>query len=228
MPFSQATIESVAPPTFSNNLMTVSWTTTSPAGTWWQVYVNLKLVWFGTETTTTVAVPSGPVSSCDIGAVAPGEQTTDFSSTINGQNLFAQLSWLGGSFESAELAGFYVYMSAAPGGAINYAKPVATIPAYPQGITTDGYGYGGYGAGGYGQSAGTYGWTSEALTTGTWYFAVVPFDSAGNLGSAQTCAVPIVAPPLEPAANANNVRLTYTFNPSLEEITLNWLASPSA
>lgn len=229
MPFSQAAITSVAPPTFEQGLMTLSWVSTAPAGTWYQIYINLKLVWDGQITTdVTVAVPSGPVNSCDIGTVAAGEQLTDFSSTIAGSNLFATLTWLGGSFESPDLVGFYVYQGLVAGGAVSFVKPVATIQAYPQGIVADGYGYGGYGQGGYGQSAGAYKWTSAALASGMWNFAVSPFDSAGNIGTPRTCSVPISAPPLEPAANAAGARLTYIYNPTLREVTLDWLASPSA
>ena len=43
------------------------------------------------------------------------------------------------------------------------------ITAYPSGIYTDGFGFGGFGLGGFGQSASTYTWTSEPLTSGTWY-----------------------------------------------------------
>lgn len=228
MPFSQTTILSVAPPSFKNNLMTVSWTSSSPPGTYYQIYINLALAWSGTELESTVAVPSSPVNSFDLGTVGPGEQTTNFSSSIAGSNLFAELTWLGGSFESVNLSGFYVYQSLIPGGPVSFAAPVATITAYPQGIKTDGYGYGGYGQGGYGAAAGSYSWTSQALTTGLWNFAVKPFDSAGNIGTAQTCSVPINAPPLPPALNPANTRLTYVFNSTTEEITLNWLASPSA
>jgi hypothetical protein len=228
MPFSQATIESVSPPSFENNLMTVEWTSSSPPGTWYQVYINLALVWDGQELSATVAVPSGAVNSCDVGTVLPGEQTTNFASSIGGLNLFVVLEWLGGSFESPNISGFNVYQSTIPGGAINFTTPVATITAYPQGIVTDGYGYGGYGQGGYGQAAGLYSWTSTALTTGLWSFGVKAFDSAGNLSTAQTCSVPIVAPPLEPSPFPDNTRLHYTFNGVLEEVTLIWNPSPSA
>ena len=228
MPFSDSTIISIAPPTFGPGTMTVSWTSSSPEGTWYQIYINLQLAWRGQTTTATVAVPAGPVNSCNIGTVLPGEQDTDFSSTFNGSNLFVKLEWQGGMFESPNLSGFYVYQSPTAGAAINYTTPVATIPAYSQGVVTDGYGQGGYGQGGYGSSANTYSWTSTALAGGLWNFAVAPFDTAGNVGTPQTCQVQIIAPPLEPAANPGGSRLTYSFNPSTEEATLTWLASPSA
>ena len=157
-----------------------------------------------------------------------GEQTTDYSSTIAGTNAFAELEWLGGTYEDPEIAGFHVYMGAVAGGAVNFTTPVATITAYPQGIITDGFGYGGFGQGGFGEAASTFSWTSNALTSGNWNFAIRAFDIAGNLSTAQTVTVPINVPPLEPAPYADATRLHYTFNAGTEEATLTWNASPSA
>jgi hypothetical protein len=227
MSFSQATITQVLPPAIENGIATFTWTSSSPPGTWYQLYVDLHLAWSGQVLTTTVAVPTG-TSSFDIGTVAAGEQNTDFSSTFSGTNLFANLSWLGGSFESIDLVGFYVYMGTTVGSAVDFTKPVATITAYPQSIIADGFGNGGFGDGGFGAAAGLYEWTSAALGAGVWNFAVKAFDSAGNLSTAMTCSVPIFAPPIEPAPFPDNSRLRYVFNATTEEATLTWLASPSA
>ncbi|MHB8359794.1 MAG: hypothetical protein ACYDCP_09915 [Thermoplasmataceae archaeon] len=227
MGFSQATITSVSPPIFANGFATFSWASSAPAGTWFQVYVDLHLAWYGTTPRATVLVPAGQLQ-VDIGTVGPGEQTTDFSADIAGSNLFAELEWLGGTYESADLAGFHIYSGLVPGGAVNYGAPIATITAYPQGVITDGFGYGGFGQGGFGQAASTFAWTSSALPGGLWNFAVKSFDTAGNVSAPSTCSIAIEAPPLEPAAYSDGTRLHYTYSATTHEVTLNWNASPSA
>ena len=106
-----------------------------------------------------------------------------------------------------------MYGSDAPGGAVDDSVALADITAYPAGIATDGFGLGGFGAGGFGQSAGIYAWTSGPLAAGTWTFAVVPYDAAGNQGAAQTTTVTLTGPPREPAAFAGtSTRLQYALN----------------
>ena len=134
----------------------------------------------------------------------------------------ATLSWLGGTFQDADIAGFHIYGEHTPGAGIDYTTILATVPAYVAGIITDGFGYGGFGQGGFGQSAGSYSWTSQPLSGGTWNWGVKPFDTAGNEGSAQTTAVTIAAPPLPPAPFPNVTRLQYTYNSSTNQVTLTW------
>ena len=180
----------------------------------------------------------GPVR-IDIGTVLPGEEQTDFSADLPAAPARrAELSWLGGTFEGPDIAGFRVFGSdldtgyggggygAGPYGGIDFSTVLADITAYPSGITMDGFGFGGFGYGGFGSAASTYTWTSEPLTSGNWAYAVVPYDSAGNLGTAAVTSVTITVPPLPPALNAENLRLTYAYNASDQEVTLNWLASP--
>jgi hypothetical protein len=171
--------------------------------------------------------------------VLPGEEQTDFSSSLpSAPHRRAKLSWLGGTFEGADIAGFRVYDSAAatgygdggfgfgPYGGITLGALETDITAYPSGIYTDGFGLGGFGLGGFGAAASTYDWTSQPLTSGTYYYAVVPYDAAGNLGTAAVTSVTIAVPPLPPALDAENLRLTYTYDATPHEVTLNWLASP--
>ena len=184
-------------------------------------------MWWGQVTSTTVAIPSA-VASVDIGTVGPGEQMTSFASSINGTNRFAELSWMGGTYESPNIAGFYIYSGAAPGAAVSYTTPIGSVTAYPQSIYTDGFGDGGFGDGGFGEAASNYSYTAGPLAGGFWNFAVVAYDTAGNLSTPQTCTVLIVAPPLEPAADGNGVRMYYAYTASTFEATLTWNASPSA
>ncbi len=183
-------------------------------------------------------MPPGP-ARIDIGTVAAGEETASFSSSLpSSPSRRVQLTWQSGTYAGADIAGFRVYSSDAPGGAIDYTAPLATITAYPAGIVTDGFGFGGFGAGGFGQAPGTYTWTSNPLAAGTWSFAIVPFDAAGNPGPAQATTATLNAPPREPGLLADGLtRMTYTLNGAgqtgfgsggfgLPTATLTWNPSP--
>ncbi len=249
MGFSQATITGINQPTYMGGLMFVSWTTSSPSGTWFQVYLDQELSWFGQSTATRLPIPTASPVRIDIGTVNPGEEQTDFSSSLPAAaNKFAELNWIGGSFEAPDLAGFFVYGSSGPttfsdagfgdygfgdgqfglGGpaVINFTTPLADITAYPGGFTMDGFGMGGFGLGGIGQASSAYQWISGPLTSGVWMFCVVPFDNAQNLGVPQFASCVICVPPLPPGLFPDGTRLHYVWNPSLHEVTLNWLASP--
>src|SRR5206468_10702187 len=105
---------------------------------------------------------------------------------------------------------------------------LADMTAYPQGLPMDGYGLGGFGTGGFGEAAGTYTWTSGPLAAGTWSFAVKPYDTAGNLGTAQTASVAIAAPPREPGLFPDGInRLHYRMIAGPRAV-LTWNPSPSA
>ncbi len=243
MAFSQTGID-VAAPVIRGGMVFLSWTSSSaPTGSFFQVYLNSELAWFGTRQSVWVPVPSGPVR-IDIGAIisgfgldgfgsggfgsAAGLEGTDYSSSLPvAPRRRAEISWQGGFFEGIDLAGFHVYGETTAGGGVNYSHPLQTITAYPAGIDTSGYGLGAFGSGGFGAVAGTYDWTSEPLASGVWTFAVKPFDEAGNEGFAVTAAVTIAAPPLEPALFGDGItRLRYTMI-SGPRAVLTWLASPS-
>lgn len=227
MGFSQATITAVNPPQYWGAQVCLSWTSSLPSGTWFQIYLDQTLSWFGQSTRTRLPVPPNGVTRIDIGTVLPGEEQTSFSSDLpSAPGRRAQLSWLGGTFEGLDIAGFSVFGSKAAGGTIDYTTALADVTAYPSGIYTDGFGLGGFGLGGFGEAPSTYTWTSDSLTAGTWFFAVTPYDRAGNVGTVVTTSIDIVAPPLAPAPNADGTRLTYAFEPSLEKATLTWNASP--
>jgi hypothetical protein len=221
--FSQSGITYVNPPELIGSQYYFSWETTNPAGTWWQIYLNQQLSWAGQVTST--LLPAPPIlTRIDIGWVLPGEEWTSYASSLpTAPESQALVSWVGGSFESANIAGFWVYAAKAPGGAIDYAAPVATITAYPAGMITDGYGLGNYGDGGFGMVGGVYSWTSGTLTSGVWDFAVVPFDTAGNAGTGSTTSVTIGMPPAEVPPFPDLTRLHYTYAAPPYEVTLDWL-----
>jgi hypothetical protein len=230
--FSQLYLKSVNPPVQTGTELLLSWTLLPVAaglGLWSQVYVDDALVWYGTSTSTSIPLPSELVR-IDIGTVSAANARTSYGGTLPASpDLQAQLSWIGGTYEGADLAGFNVYGEHTPGGGIDYMDVLGNVPAYTAGIVTDGYGYGGYGQGGYGLSSASYTWTSAVLSSGTWSFGVKPVDTWGNEGTAVTTTVTIVAPPLEPAPFADRSRLHYTYVGSpTYEATLTWNASPSA
>jgi hypothetical protein len=213
MPFSQVTILEVFPPQFRGSQVYLSWSSSSPGGTWFQVYVNQQFAWSGQRLSTWIPIPAGPVR-IDIGAVDAGEENTSFASSLPpAPSRRARLSWQSGTYKGIDLAGFHVYGSDAPGAAVDYSTVLADITAYPAQVATYGFGLGGFGSGGLGQSASSYSWTSDPLSGGTWNFAVVPYDTAGNEGSAQTTTAVITAPPREPTTfPGTTTRLQYALD----------------
>ncbi len=231
MSFSQDTITEVYPPTWNGSALHLEWISTAPSGTVFQVYTDRKLAWHGTSRWVNLPMPTGRVR-IDVGTVESREATTDFSASLpSTPPNRARLTWLGGTYlvpdGSDDMVGFRVYGEPVPGAGIDYRTPRTEIVAYPGGILNDGFGLGGFGQGGFGRAASTYSWTSPTLGRGTWSFAIVPFDNAGNEGTAMTTQVEIIAPPISPPPDANGDRLTYSYNATTHQITLSWQPSPA-
>lgn len=224
--WTQEYITNVNPPVQHGTELYLSWGSVAPPGLMFQVYQNDQLVWTGSSPYCTLPLPQCLVRF-DIGTVGFTQKNTSFASLLPPAPLLqAELTWLGGTFEGPDIAGFHVYGEEAPGAGINYTNILATIPAYTAGIITDGYGYGGFGLGGFGEAPGSYSWISDSLSSGTWHYAVVPFDTSGNEGTAATTSVTILAPPQECSPFDDHTRLQYVYNSSLREITLSWNPSP--
>jgi len=229
MAFSQATITDGPTCALDGDELRVSWTSSSPAGTLFQLYADRVRIWSGTTRSVRLPMPAGP-TTFDVGTVAAGEESTDFSgslASIPGAGDKATLTWTGGRSLGPDLAEFRIYSGTTAGGAVSYAAPIATVRADPAGLWQDGYGQGPYGAGGFGFAGTTYSWTSGRLAGGTWNFAVKAVDAAGNESTAATTSVVIAAPPRPPAANSAGKRLTYTYNAGTRVPTLSWLAAPN-
>jgi hypothetical protein len=159
MSFSQTSILSVNPPVQNGTQLLLSWTSTAPEGTLYQVYLNQQLAWCGLGLACSISMPTA-LSRIDIGTVASADVQANLVSELPATpSRQATLSWLGGTFQGADIGGFHIYGELTPGSGIDYTTIVATIPAYIAGIITDGFGYGGFGQGGFGQSAGSYSWT---------------------------------------------------------------------
>ncbi len=224
--WTQQYITEVNPPVQYGTELYLSWDSDAPPGLVFQVYENDQLVWTGSSTYCTLPLPQHLVRF-DIGTVGFTQRNTSFASLLPPAPLLqAELTWLGGTFEGSDIAGFHIYGEETAGSGIDYTDILATIPAYTAGVITDGFGYGGFGQGGFGAAPGSYSWTSDALSSGTWHFAVVPFDTSGNEGAGATTSVVIVAPPGEPAPFADRTRLHYSWNATTDEVTLSWNASP--
>jgi hypothetical protein len=222
MSFTQTTITSVNPPVQNGTQLLLSWISSAPAGTLFQVYLDQQLVWTGVGRSCSIPLPVA-IARIDIGSVDSSEAQVDFAALLPpAPARLAKLSWLGGTYQGADIAGFHIYGEHSADGGIDYTTVLATVPAYVAGIITDGFGYGGFGEGAFAESAGSYSWTSPPLSAGTWQWGVKPFDTAGNEGPAQTAAVTIAAPPLPPLPFPDMTRLHETYNSSSNEITLNW------
>jgi hypothetical protein len=225
--------------------LTLEWTSTQPTGTWFQIYIQGALAWWGTELHATVSVPRGLID-VQIGSVGSGEQTTDFSRAgldslgfdIGGLDTGgaasaitnrAHLAWFG--FGAAE---YRIFEGAAGfdhggfdlGGLDGSAGTlVGTVPAL-EGISSDGLDSAGFDGGGLDLPGGNFDWTSDPLMRGDWNFSVVPYDAAGNPGTPSLTTITITAPPRSPSPNTAGKRLTYTYNSVAHTVTLNWLDSP--
>lgn len=213
MSFTQTHIVSVNPPLLRGRDLLLGWTVDAPPLPT-QVYVNKQLLYAGTAASCVIPLPPEDEAPLriDIGTVDPDELHTDFSSVLPAApNRRVTLEWQGGTFEATDIAGFHVYGESTPGGGVNYTTPIGTVVAYPSGIVLDGFGLGGFGDGGWGEAASYYTWQSKALASGTWTFAVVPFNAAGVEGDGRTTTATIAAPPREPPVfPGTNVRLKYT------------------
>lgn len=191
----------------------VSWASSSPAGTVYQVYQDGRHVWSGAGRSAHLPRPTGP-ARYQVGAVGPGEDWADFSGSLPvppGGGSRLTLAWQGGLFLSPALAGYSIYLGTVPGGAVNYAAPVGKVAAYGQASVTNGYGQGGYGAGGYGNSSASYSWQSGLLRSGTWNAAIIPYDRLGNTGTPATTSAVVAVPP-GPVPRVGGQRVAYSLN----------------
>lgn len=216
--FDQSAITSVSPPLYRGTQVWIAWTSSAPAGTTYQVYLDHVLSYSGRQLACWLPAPVESPVRVDIGTVGIGEETTNFAAELPpAPGRHVTLTWTGGTFESPTLAGFYVYASPSPGAPVSYTKPLATITAFPGGVPV---------------ASGTFSWTSDPLISGVWSFAVVPFDTAGNSGTPATLAQTIAVPPLEVPPFSDQTRLHYTLNgtglapASLPTATLTWNPTP--
>ena len=238
MAFSQTGITDVRIVANGTDLF-VTWSANAAAGTAFQVYVDRSLAWYGNSRRCHVPLPAGVLGRnvwVEVGTVDASEPTLDYSSSLvapNSRSERVQLSWSGGTYLDPtgqdDIQGFRIHQSPSPGAAVDLTTTTDTVVAYPGGWINDGFGKGGFGGGGFGRAATLYNWQSGPLSSGTWQFAVVPLDKAGNAQSpGVSVAGTVNAAPRPPAMDANRARLNSDYaGPSNPLLTLNWLPSPS-
>jgi hypothetical protein len=218
----------------------ITWDSPASEGTTFQVYVDHRLVWFGTSRRCHVPVPAilaGGRVWVDVGTVSGAETHLDFSGSLESLTRggdTVELSWTGGTYLDPtghdDVGGFRVYGSPGPGAETDVSKPIADLAAYPGGWICDGFGLGGFGGGGWGRAAASYVWSAGALPGGSWQFRIIPYDRTGTeRGAGQSVCVEVAAAPMAPACGASGERLTCEYGgPATRLLRLDWQPSPSA
>jgi hypothetical protein len=222
MPLDQDPVTNLRWVTYGPNLI-VSWDSSEPAGTVYQLYADRKLVWSGVGKRAVIGVPRSRVT-LRAGVVDPSEFRTDFSPSLPAPySPRVLLEWYGGRSQDPDIDGFHVYSGLVPGGAVSYARPVGSVTAFPAGIYNDGWGAGAWGRGNWGNFDLPFSWTSGRLAAGAWNFAVKSVDRWGNEGAAVTFSATVTAPPEPPAPNAFGKRLTVAYDDTANTADLDWI-----
>jgi len=156
----------------------------------------------------------------------------------------AELTWM--QAQSVGVRGHYdVFVNDGAGGAVNYSAAInpAPIAAWPDGEGKQGFGRGTFGGGRFGHGdvglgfgrgcfgLGRFGFgarrihhVTRPLADGTWVFAVLAFDAAGNPAAPAAGTEVTVAlagepdPPDDPAATG--------YDAGTDTLTLEWTLSP--
>lgn len=191
----------------------VSWSGSLPAGQVWQIYQGGVLAKSTFANSAHLPRPTGEIQIA-IGSVPVADAGTSFASSLpSAAQRRVRIAWQGGRYEDpadGDVMGFHVYGEATPGAGVDYATVLYDQPVSIGGVATDGFGLGGFGSGGFGYTAGSYSWVAGPLASGTWHWAVVPYDAAGNEGASQIVSATVNAPPFEPPQYADGSRLHYT------------------
>ena len=166
MAFSQSTIIQVNPPQFRGGQVYLSWSASSPSGTWFQVYINQQLAWSGHRPGPGSQSPRGRFGSTSARSMRARSRRASSARCPRRLTRRVQLTWQSGTYKGIGLAGYRVYGEPTPSAGIDFTSPLSDLTAYPAGILTDGFGLGGFGAGGWGQAASAYSWTSDPLAAG--------------------------------------------------------------
>ncbi len=210
----------------------VTWASTQ-TGRWHQVYVNGR---FAGVTATPedrrllVPVPAEAGGAAErlfveVLAVEGAERGTGFSADLVGPGAGSRvrLTWQAGPHLDPALAAFEVFGDGGTG-VVDYETPLGDAPleAEPEGRPPWGFGTGGFGVGGYGDGAAVYSWTSDGLAPGTWRFAVVAVDEAGNRAATAAEREVSLAPFPRPPADF----VLAEYDPGTRTATLAWTPSP--
>lgn len=208
--------------------LVVSWASSAPAGTVYQVYCGDRLAWSGTATRCVIPAPAERTRIA-IGAVDAAEEPADMTGDGGYPSVVAdrvRLEWSGGTYLAEDIASFAIYAGNIPGGAVSYTTPVGRVPV-ANGTAVDGFGVGGFGEGGFGRSAGAYRWTSRPIGTGAWNFGIKARRANGAEATAATGSATLAVPPrpVEPFSDGTRLRLN-TYNSGTRVATVAFNASP--
>jgi hypothetical protein len=221
-------------PAVSIGAVEVTWDS-NQEGRWHQVYVNGHLAGVTVQSDDRRLVVSAPVGRdgvesmllVEVVAVDAADCWTDFGADLTGFGAECgtrvRLTWQAGLYLDSGLESFDVFADGRTG-TLDYTMPLneAPIPAAEEGQARWGFGCGGFGVGGYGRSAACYEWTSDGLEPGTWRFAVMTVDRAGNrqatAADVSVDVTPVPRPPTE-------FRLS-SYDPQAGIAMLDWEPSP--
>lgn len=192
----------------------IKWDSTAPAGSWYQIYINGRLVWDGPKRKY-VDIPfksrAGHTVYVSVGVVGDTDRHSDFGHTIDDvPSNRVQLSWQGGTALDPSIKGFNIYMSTESGGPYSLQNRVGNVKVVTGPDVA---------------SLMPYSWTSGPLRSGTWQFAVAAYDSAGNEDSdPPTWDQAVSVPPPEVAPRAADGKRLWvdSYDQSTNTYTLGW------
>ena len=198
----------------------IAWRSPAPPGTWFQVYLDRRLAWFGQGRSCFVPTPP-PGTRVDIGAVPAALAAQDLSGTLApapGSGDQAVVTWAGGPYlePGVAIVAYEVYSSPGPGRPVDLTAAAGEVAPSSGPEVADGFGMGGFGAGGWGSTGARYSWTSPRLAAGTWQFAVAALDVLGRRGVVTTVTIVVLGPPGPPT----DMRAAYS--PTTRAASLTW------
>lgn len=212
MAFDDAGITVTVTPLPATAEVLVTWSSSWPDGTWYQVYLDAVLIgatqrramvlpWPGTATGR-AWVHVGAVPASEVAVVQPPAAPAAL-----GTGARPVLTWKGGMYQKVagrDVAGWTIFRGRAPGGAVDTAAPVGAVPA--QGVVgpEGGWGVGGWGTGGWGRPRRTYQFRDQTLAGGTWNYRITPVNDQGQPGAGSDVSVAVTAPPRSPTPVADD------------------------
>ncbi|MEW4569319.1 hypothetical protein AB1L88_15750 [Tautonia sp. JC769] len=179
------------------------WDDARPPGTWYQVYLNGRLL---EETRSRSLVLPWPEGRCvvRVGAVPEAEAGTFQAPAAPaglGTGTRPTLSWAGGPHQRVAgrpVVRWDVFGASEADGPIDYSTPIGLVAAVSGSGKTGGWGSGGWGSGGWGRAARRYRFRDRDRPSGRWHYGIVPVNDRGVRGPAAEVSVVVAAAPRGP------------------------------
>src|SRR5579883_3397079 len=128
MPFSQSSISDVFVRSSALDLY-ISWVSSAPKGSIYQVYLDRRLAWYGKSQYCHIPLPrdsSGRNLWVQVGTVGVNEPSRDYSASLHsqgGSGERAQLTWQGGTYLDAsgsdDIRGYHLFRSPIAGAPVD-------------------------------------------------------------------------------------------------------------